>query len=164
MLWSIKRLPLRYLIVVIVMIGATIGLASTLIPEQILNRFSLLITGDIGDFSGRFGLWEKSILIWEESPIIGAGAGTVIDAPENTIYASHALGAHNTFLSVLAQEGLIGIVLLIVLLINSGILIWQLEGAERVLWTSILLAWVIMSISMVQDYSKETWLIFGLLS
>jgi len=73
-------------------------------------------------FLSRKDVWESGIAAWKSHPIIGVGAGAFIPA---TILLSNRffLVAHNTFISVLVELGIVGLglfVLIFFLLLRLG--------------------------------------------
>ena len=88
---------------------------------------------------------------------MGIGSGALTTA----IGASEV--AHNTFLSVLAELGLIGFTLFIVIL---GIVVHQAIKQSKQhsgLWLTILLIWAIGVSTLTWEYRKPTWLLLSLI-
>ncbi len=77
-----------------------------------LNEFSRAYFGK-NFFSGRQIIWHNLIEAIKKHPIIGYG----LDALPSDIYATH-LSAHNTFLQVALQTGVVGLVLLLNILVK----------------------------------------------
>jgi O-antigen ligase len=61
--------------------------------------------------SGRLGIWGRMFSLWAGHPVFGIGYRTIEELP-----ASNDLGAHNIYLSVLVELGIIGFVVLVALL------------------------------------------------
>ena len=89
-------------------------------PNLLLGRFCFRTGTDGSDFtSGRIGIWEFSLNLWQENPILGAGYRTF-----ELIPASHGYTAHNIYLSILAELGVVGLFMLLVvfvIIVVSGI-------------------------------------------
>jgi O-antigen ligase len=124
------------------------------VPDPTLERLSTtsasIATGDLG---GRGNLWAGAIEKFSEHPILGVGSGA--------LRSSGVLNgvAHNTFLSVLSELGLVGFVLFAVILV---IVVLQLRRQPKLfsaLWVSVLVTWAIGSFSLTLEYHKLTWLI-----
>jgi O-antigen ligase len=126
-----------------------------LIPSTTIDRLGTIITSIAsGDLGGRVILWKKSLLIFSQSPLIGMGSG-VLRSPL-------VLGtqAHNTFISVLAELGLIGFLLfLFILIIVFQHIFFQEKDLSR-LWMAIFSIWVIGVSTLTWENRKVTWLIF----
>lgn len=84
-----------------------------------------LLTGD-PTLTGRTALWQYVLYRWEESPYLGQGYGALWQVgPQMGAYlrAAHVVWmmneAHNGYLDVLAQTGIVGIILLGVFLFSG---------------------------------------------
>ncbi|MBR0987616.1 O-antigen ligase family protein [Bradyrhizobium liaoningense] len=82
---------------------------------SLLNKLLLLddkYRGQGTDASGRSGYWAAAIQVWIDHPIFGAGSSypSRLGVPQ----------AHNFFLYALADYGLIGIALIVVLVVQLG--------------------------------------------
>ena len=99
--------------------------ALDIIQSQLLPRFQSLDTsGDI-----RSDLWRAGILMWHDHPLQGVGVGQfgrfLSAYAVGTRAEGKTLGAHNIFIAVLAEEGLIGAVLFVLLVITVGWTLWK---------------------------------------
>jgi O-antigen ligase len=63
----------------------------------------------------RFRLWEAAIDVFLHAPVTGVGLGQFITASRDLLGSAGGVLAHNTYLSVLAEGGLVGSALLLVL-------------------------------------------------
>jgi hypothetical protein len=77
------------------------------------------VTGSTSNFTARLGDYLQALLIFQEWPIFGAGAGQFVAAQQFVppVVVSDVLAtpsAHNSFLSVLAELGLVGFIPLMV--------------------------------------------------
>lgn len=129
----------------------------TYIPQATLERLGT--TGDsiaAGDLGGRVKLWKESIAIFSEHPLWGVGSGA-LDLP--TLLGAFA---HNTFLSVLAELGLIGFILFAsILVIVTYQALTQMKGFSA-LWLTVIATWGIGAFSLTWEFRKPTWLFFSL--
>ena len=71
--------------------------------------------------------------------------------------------AHNSFLSVLTETGIIGFSLFSVLLGMLGFYVYRLPELERRFWTVTLATWTIGVSTLTWEHRKPTWLLFGLI-
>jgi O-antigen ligase/polysaccharide polymerase Wzy-like membrane protein len=105
-----------------------------------------------GDLNGRIELWRAGIDSFKDHPVFGVGAD---------MYRSvNALGkvAHNSYVSVLVEEGLIGLLLFAAIL---GIVAWKLlllPKWDRNFWLTVLLVWAIGASTLTWEQRKTTWL------
>jgi O-antigen ligase len=123
------------------------------------------------------GTWGKRKLIWSagvdlfrEHPLIGVGAGSFGTATQRALPASIARdnpflpAAHNTFLSILAEEGLLGFALLLLLLFSLVLPVLRLPAIERSLWLVELATWATGVFTLTWEDRKPTWFLFGLIA
>ena len=90
----------------------------------VFERFSSLSDDD--SFGGRSGFYELCLSMWGDSPLIGNGwrsfSVEFYKTPESWSYAANgfsAMDAHNVYLQVLAEEGLVGELLFLVVLVGG---------------------------------------------
>ncbi len=147
-----NRLKLLYRILIL---AAVVGILP-LVPQSTTDR--LATTPDSisqGDLGGRGRLWLGSWAIFSEHPLLGVGSGSLkID-----------LGAvaHNTFLSVLGELGLIGFSFFIAML---AIVAYQAANQPKWLswlWLTVLAIWVIGASTLTWEYRKTTWFFLSLI-
>lgn len=126
------RIPYDQMIFLLVLV--TMVLLITIVSDEKLYDFVLSIfhiTKRTFTISIRLSeLWPKAIRMFFSSPLIGTGYGSFNDEPENlfvivkgllalnqpTEYIFNSSHAHNTFLHVLAETGIVGLFFLIFLL------------------------------------------------
>ncbi|GAA4510673.1 O-antigen ligase family protein [Brevibacterium yomogidense] len=56
----------------------------------------------------RFRLWAAAIDVWLHAPIVGVGLGQFVVSSEDLLGSAGGVLAHNTYLSVLAEGGIVG--------------------------------------------------------
>jgi len=104
-----------------------------------LNRF--FVAGDSSvDFSTieRLGIWRSGILMFKESPIIGFGLNT-FQKYYPSYFPSYGIGlvsnrhkhAHNIIINTLAEQGVIGFIFLVAILVLIFRSLWKLYKHER---------------------------------
>jgi O-antigen ligase len=102
------------------------------------------------DLGGRFELWMEALQVFSAHPISGLGSGALDSAIGSA--------AHNTFISVLAETGVIGFILFLLIL---AIVIFQavnVPNGNAGLWIAIFLTWAIGVFSLSWEFRKLTWL------
>lgn len=73
----------------------------------------------------RYALWKAGFQMWLDHPIAGVGIGMFPSQlkfypnPQYSFYFSHGLVAHNMYVSMLAETGIVGAFLFLVLLISA---------------------------------------------
>lgn len=157
-LMSFTRLRLFTRIIVFVGLAYALFAMQPLIPETSIERLSE--TGSSissGDLTGRVDIWDEGVEFFLESPVIGIGAGTFRE------WSSHHQPAHNVFLSILAETGIVGMLLFLMVLL---LVVWQMPRYkswwERGLWLILLVVWSAGAIALNWEYRKVTWLILCL--
>ncbi len=140
----------RY-VLIFIFLAALLLVIRFLLPAAIIERLSTAFTS-IGseDIGGRFNLWMGSVALFLEHPFLGSGAGTI-----KTIIGTLS---HQTFLSILAETGLIGFFLfaciLYIVINQAGRLLERYSG----LWFSVFYTWLIGLLSLSWETKKVTWL------
>lgn len=91
-----------------------------LITVPLVDNLVVSLLGRDETFSGRTVIWEAVILLWQQKPLIGFGygAGAELIRPQlsGMLFAS-AVDAHNGYLDILAETGIIGLTTYIALLV-----------------------------------------------
>ena len=120
-------------------------------------------------------IWQLGWQAFGQAPFQGVGAGAYAPTVEHALgLASNAdsaesgvvvarLVAHNTFFSILVEEGVIGFALFFALVLTLVLSAWKLPRVERIFWLCILLTWAIGALDLTWEQRKPTWFIFGLL-
>ena len=104
-------------------------------------------SGDTGlstaaDASGRVGAWESGLRLFASSPLFGIGYGQFIEA------ADVGIGAHNWYVQVLAELGLVGFALWALFIAATFMTLrTRAEPARRVGY-SVLVVWMAASLTL----------------
>ena len=127
--------------------------------EQLYLRFgaeSLARGADI-----REDLSVRGLETWQTNPIFGVGSGSYIAA---SILAGGGTNvAHNTFISVLVENGLVGLGIFLSIGVMLLWLIWHMPARQRLLWITVLASLLPAWLAGSMEYQKNTWLIFALI-
>ena len=128
-----------------------------------------------GTLNERTLIWQIGWQVFGQAPFQGVGAAAYAPTVEHALgLASNSgtnesgvavgrLVAHNTFFSVLVEEGVIGFALFLALLLTLVLSAWKLPQLDRVFWLFLLLTWAIGACDLTWETRKPTWVIFGLL-
>ncbi len=133
-----------------------------LIPRvQTLESFQRLGTTGTeltqGDLNNRTNNWREGLASFAEHPLTGVGS--------NMYRSVNSLGkvAHNSYLSVLVEVGMIGFTLFGIILTIAVNQAWGQPKWDRRFWLTILLVWAIGASTLTWEYRKSTWLFLSLL-
>lgn len=166
------RLGRRERIAAIVVVLMGFVLSTRYAPDTVWAR--LLTIGDVVDevpssemegINIRTVIWKQGIWEFTSNPqaaSVGVGAGAYKHGVE-PIYGDH-LVAHNVFLSILVEQGIIGMSIFLIILWNLFTLLKYLPKAERFMWFFVFLAWGVGVQFVTWEHTKNTWFIIGLLA
>lgn len=159
--WTLTHLRRGVRIVAIVFIAGAGVAGLTFVPAATFARLSTTGTEiSEGDLNSRLEIWKTGFSVVPERPLHGfgpAGWRTAVTARFGV------KGAHDTFLAILVDEGLIGLLLYLSMfvMVLRGILV--LPTFQRRIGL-ILLATLIVAITPLDwDTKKPAWVILGLL-
>ena len=121
LLWRPRLIPLLAVICV---------LCIPFLPSSIWDRILSIFNFSDSSTSSRFGLYEAAVRAIGESPLTGVGLGTAAPqkfiADQSLYHGNHRyVHAHNIYLEVWLETGLIGVVAF------SGAVIWDIKNAVR---------------------------------
>jgi len=120
-----------------------------------------------GTLHNRTRIWEAGLKALRQYPFHGAGAGAYPQAVRPWLgrpaREGHEYVAHNTFLSVLVECGLIGFALFASLLATLLLFIYFMPAVERALWVTMLAVWVAGASLLTWEHRKPSWLLFALI-
>jgi O-antigen ligase len=119
------------LVVMLAGAGVALVLTALLLDPYIINAIGY-ISSDVflldspergldSGFSGRSGVWAATIEVWLKSPLIGIGFR------RHEQFLPDEAPAHNAFLAMLADTGLAGLLVYLVLLVGSLIAAWGIR-------------------------------------
>ena len=149
-----KRLDIGQFIIIAVFLIASLFVILSIIPQAVIDRLATTASSiSSEDIGGRVNIWRDALAVFSQHPFIGVGTGT----HNYTIGGS----AHNTYLSVLAESGLIGLFLfffILALVLNQAARLFK-EYAG--LWFSVFFVWAIGVLSLSWEVKKVTWLILS---
>lgn len=86
--------------------------------DTIANKFTSLESSDAGLLNGRNYLWELALDLFNESPIMGSGYGGYAAYAESV--DAFTTSAHNYYLQLLAELGIVGLILYLVAFISAA--------------------------------------------
>lgn len=142
-----------------------------LVPASSWGRLSTLPTEvEHGTLTGRTVIWKAGWQIFREHPYVGIGSNAfrlivsrVLEEPIHIDDPDPAPPAHNTFLSVLVEQGVIGFAIFCASLAVLGLSLRALPKFPQRFWMVVLAVWTVGVSSLTWEMRKPTWFFFGLL-
>jgi O-antigen ligase len=139
------------------------ALAVAYVPENIVER--LATTGESVQslsLGGRFRLWRAGMHAFSDRPVMGYGTASFKHAitPE---LGYTAQTAHNSYLSVLVEEGLIGLLLFLFMLSMVFLDAFRLPRLERRFALVLLATLCVAMLPLTWEDEKPVWLIMAAL-
>ncbi len=110
-----KRLIYFSSIVIVFVTVFTLFVSKTDYGQSIRNRIQASFKLSDSSTNSRFGLWNKTLDLWEENPVLGVGSGNWKIEILKSDVVKYRNGwvvprrAHNDYLTILSENGIIGI-------------------------------------------------------
>jgi O-antigen ligase len=159
-LWAMRRLPLKRklgLVCVLVLIGgAVLNMQDQISFHRLATLGPQLAARDL---NGRFEAWVRGFDVLIENPLTGVGPGAFSAAVASG--GGTKVAAHNTFLEVAVEHGLIGFALFAAVVAVLFIRAQKLASLERGLLTVLLCVWAVASSALSWENREITWLIWA---
>lgn len=112
------------------------------------------------NLSGRESLWSSAIRLFLEQPLTGVGAGSFAHLMEQSMGGRYA--AHNTWLSVGAELGLVGLTLFSAITAYVFVSASRATGIMRSFGWTLGTVWLINASMGSDTYTKATWVVYSL--
>jgi O-antigen ligase len=156
---SLTRLrPFTRLAVILVLGIALYSLAPLVSPLESFQRLGTTGTElTQGDLNGRTLQWSQGLVSFADHPVLGVGT--------NRYRSVNSLGklAHNSYVSVLVELGLVGLTLFVGVIGIALARALETHGWDRYFWLTILSVWAIGASTLTWEYRKSTWLFLSLM-
>lgn len=150
---SLKRTSTIQRVVLATGLIATAISFNSIVPQENLERLNT--AGEeisANDLNGRVHIWKQGFEVFEENVIAGIGTGAFRSAIQSGI------APHNVFVAIAVELGLIGITLFCLILLIVFAALWMQPAAERLIWASLLLNWLLGSMVGNWEYENVSWL------
>jgi O-antigen ligase len=151
--------------------------AGFVVPQSSWSRLSTIGREvSSGTLNERTMIWQAGWAVFGQSPFAGVGSGAFAPAVEHNLGMGFQnlestnnahdveLVAHNTLVSVLVEEGVIGLALFLGILLALALCAWKFPPLERAFWFSVLVTWLIGVSALTWENRKPTWFLFGVLA
>ena len=160
---SMTRLsPSRMMITVVVLLLSG-ALAVAYVPETVVARLATTST-EVEDLrlGGRFKLWRAGIRALPENPLLGFGTSGFIRAISPQLGMASQV-AHNSFISVLVEQGLIGLTLYLFMFAAAYRSVRRLPLVERRFGYVLMATLVVAMMPLTWEDQKSVWFILAIL-
>lgn len=138
-------------------------------PAPQRNRVATIPTEiRTGTLHDRTRIWKTGLKVLKQHKVLGVGSGAYPEAVEpwlgKPMVAGFQYVAHNTFLSVLVECGIVGFAIYGLLLGTLLFFIWTLPPLERSLWLVVAGSWAVGVFTLTWEHYKPTWLIMAMIT
>ena len=168
------RLTGRQRLALFLTVSLLVYSAILFVPATSWERLSTLPSEfEQGTMTGRTIIWKAGWEIFRVHPFFGIGANAfrlivsrVLAEPirlDQSLYLPPAPPAHNTFLSVLVEQGVVGFLVFCALLAVIALSLRSMPPFPQRLWIVSLGVWVVGVSSLTWEMRKPTWFFFGLI-
>lgn len=171
-LWSLRNASGAVRGMALAAVVCAVVLVAEYAPRGQLARIGTATTAsefgeEGGALSGRWSIWRESLKVWVQHPIVGVGVDShraaVAPAIESrTIYKASEKEAHNTYISVLTEMGVVGAFLFGAVLLSAFARLRQLCGWDRAYWSAQVAVLMIGAMSLSLEDSKSVWIFLSL--
>ncbi|MBL0225452.1 MAG: O-antigen ligase family protein [Geobacteraceae bacterium] len=110
-----------------------------------------------GNLTHRSDIWKSGLIIFKNNLMLGVGSGAFPVAIRP--YYGKEIVAHNTFLSVLFELGIVGFVLFILIIRRTISNSFRLELYEKIFCLITISVWFVGVQGLSWEYNKTTWII-----
>jgi O-antigen ligase len=160
---TMARRSLRTAVVMALLLCSTVIGAALFVPETSWKRVTTTQRElEDGTLSGRLTIWNAGASAFSERMLVGAGAGAFDRAVEPYIGPGNT--AHNVFLAIAVEQGILGLVSFFALLAACALAVAGMSGVERKLWGVVGCVWLVGAMSLGWQFRKVTWLIVAMIA
>lgn len=160
--WSFWRLGATRMLFVLVMYAGLVYAGFGLIPDENVDRLLLIETSEVVDGLGtRTRIWAASLAILDNEPgVMLRGAGIGAHPAAVAPYLGRPQEAHNGFLSLAVEGGLVGVGLFVVFLLLAVVPNVGLEPQRRIFF--LVLAATLVTTLLPANWEDQKAFWFGL--
>jgi O-antigen ligase len=153
---SLARLTWRWRIVALAAVGGLLWVFLPLVPTDTLDRIGSTSTDrSQGDLNGRSELWSAAYQTFEQHPITGVGTGAFREEWSGKV-------AHNVWLRLAAELGLVGLGLFLALVGIALASVWRAPRLSRGMLLALVTSWAVGATFYNFEDKKQTWLLLAL--
>ncbi|MEE9326250.1 MAG: O-antigen ligase family protein [Cocleimonas sp.] len=162
-LFTYRSASLRLKVSMLVLFMMSVVLVFSFAPKESVDR--ILTSGksiSSGTLNSRTVIWGASLKQWRNAPIVGNGIGSLgyVLSTEHVRYDS----AHNTYIHILTENGLIGLSLYLFLIISILYYTLQTPLNQKSFLLALLMVILVSQITQHTHFHKETWFALTMLA
>ncbi len=147
--------------IAMLVLAGVLGVA--FVPQRIFERLATTTTEvEQGRISGRGRIWKAGLVAFAEHPVVGYGPGGFRTAVRPYL-GSGTQVAHNSYLSVLVEEGLIGFAIYATMLGSVWVAVLRLPLLERRFALVLLSTLAIAMFPLSWEERKPVWFVMAVL-
>jgi O-antigen ligase len=137
--------------------------AVTYVPETLIERLATTRSElEEGRLGGRWKLWNAGLKAFTVRPLVGYGPAGFKRAVDPWLLQRSQV-AHNSFLSVLVEQGMVGLFLYLMMFFSVGMAVLKLPPLERRFALVLLVALAVSMMPLTSEDSRRVWFILGTL-
>jgi O-antigen ligase len=160
---TMTRMSPGRLVTAIAILCLSGGLAVVYVPQKLVARFATTSSEvEGGRIGGRFKLWRAGSRAFALRPVVGYGVSGFKTAV-SPFLGSQAQVAHNSFVSLLVEEGLVGFLLYLTMLIAVFRAILRLPPLEQRFGLVLMATLIVTMLPLTWEDRKVVWVILGAL-
>jgi O-antigen ligase len=160
---SMTRLSPGRLASAILMLGIAGGLAVAYTPERLVERLATTGTElEQGRLGGRGKLWKAGLEAFAQRPVIGYGTGT-FRAAVTPMLGSASQVAHNSYLSVLVEGGMVGFLFYMLMIAAVFRATLKLPLLERRFGLVLLATLAVAMLPLTWEDRRAVWFVLAVL-
>jgi O-antigen ligase len=159
----------KSLLIIAVSGGVAVPIFICFAPTETVERLLNTREALSGDWTMRKEIATEGVRTWTSHPIAGTGIGT-FKAVVGGIHregggsTKYEYAAHNAYLALLVEVGVVGLGLFITIMIACLFDIWQFRQPERNIWLVIFAGWAVGVYALAWECHKPTWLLFAMIA
>ncbi|HPE60383.1 MAG TPA: O-antigen ligase family protein [Thiolinea sp.] len=140
--------------------AAVIGLLALIPPESISRLSTIGRELSSGTMTGRTTIWHFGLEAWMQQPLLGYGFGSYfkVVTPFSVNYT-----AHNSFISVLVETGIIGLLLFLLFFLYLFYYLRFVPRQEFMLQLTLLMLLIVSQMAVEWSAEKIAWIFYSLL-
>ncbi len=160
---TMTRLSPGKVVAAVALLAIAGGLAVKFVPDNIVARLETTGT-EVEDarLGGRFKLWVAGVNAFARQPLVGYGTSGFIPAIKPAL-GPRAQVAHNSYLSVLVEEGLIGFLLYATMLVTVFLAVRRLPHLERRFGLVLFATMCVAMLPLTWEDVKAVWFTMAVL-